>query len=217
MFFKLAKEIWRGKSLGRSLVNLRLAEKDIVLSGKVLDLGSTGKASYLRFLKLGEAEFLRLDIEKNSEVDCQIDFEKDSLPFADNSIDYILCFNLLEHIYNGKFLAGEMRRVLRPGGYLVGSSPFLARIHPDPKDFFRYSSDSLRQMFQESGFEGIVVENIGFGPFSAHYAQIEFILPRICRLFCVYFYSFLDRLFLRFRPYFKDKFPLDYLFIARKQ
>jgi len=216
MIFKLSKEIWRGKSLGRSLVNLRLAEKNIVLSGKVLDLGSTGKASYLRFLKLSEAEFLRLDIEKNSEVDCQIDFEKDRLPYTDNSVDYILCFNLLEHIYNFKFLAGEIYRVLKPGGYLIGSSPFLARIHPDPKDFFRYSKEALQQIFQESDFHDIDIENIGFGPFAAHYIQIEFILPRICRLFCVCLCSFLDRLFLRYKPYFKDKFPLDYLFIARK-
>lgn len=216
MLFKLAKEIWKGKSLGRSLVNLRLAEKDIILSGKILDLGSTGKASYLRFLKSGEATFLRLDIEKKDDVDYQIDFEQDPLPFADNSVDHILVFNLLEHIYNVKFLAGEMRRVLKPGGRVIGSAPFLARIHPDPRDFFRYSQEALQRIFQESGFQEIDVKNLGFGPFAASYSQTEFIFPKLCRIPLAFLSIILDKLFLKLKPAFKERFPLDYLFIVRK-
>lgn len=45
------------------------------------------------------------------------------LPLADDSVDAIVCFETLEHLPDHRAFVGELRRVLRPTGLLVISSP----------------------------------------------------------------------------------------------
>jgi len=45
------------------------------------------------------------------------------LPFADDSFDLVVCFETIEHVQDGRQALGELRRVLRPDGVLVVSSP----------------------------------------------------------------------------------------------
>lgn len=45
------------------------------------------------------------------------------LPFEDDSFDLIVCFETIEHVAEGPKVIGEFRRVLRPGGVLLISSP----------------------------------------------------------------------------------------------
>lgn len=47
----------------------------------------------------------------------------ETLPFHDESFDAVVCGELLEHLRFPDRLLGEARRVLRPGGDLVGSVP----------------------------------------------------------------------------------------------
>lgn len=64
------------------------------------------------------------------------------LPFENNSFDYHLSFEVLEHINEPLRYFSEASRVLSSGGVLVLSVPFLYRMHggePDHQlDFFRY-------------------------------------------------------------------------------
>lgn len=45
------------------------------------------------------------------------------LPFADHSIDKIICSEVLEHIENYQAVLSEIKRVLKPGGLLAVSVP----------------------------------------------------------------------------------------------
>ncbi|MCA9773330.1 MAG: methyltransferase domain-containing protein [Myxococcales bacterium] len=45
------------------------------------------------------------------------------LPFPDRTFDLVTCFEMLEHIEEHDALLGEIRRVLRPGGLLLISTP----------------------------------------------------------------------------------------------
>jgi len=45
------------------------------------------------------------------------------LPFADSSFDVVVCAQVYEHIENAQALAGEIGRVLRPGGTCFFSGP----------------------------------------------------------------------------------------------
>ena len=223
----LLKEILKKKSLGRTLTNLALEKKGLRLSGKILDLGGRDLywedgqprgTSAFRFMRFepGKTKFLRLDIDSSTKPEYHINFEKDRLPFDDNSVDNILVFNLFEHIYNHRFLAQEIYRVLQRGGRVVGSVPFLLKIHPDPNDFFRYSKTALKNIFKDTGFSKVEVEFIGNGPFCAEYSQIEFILPRIIRPFCVSLVVLLDKMLLKLKPKFKQRYALAYLFVLEK-
>lgn len=43
----------------------------------------------------------------------------------------------------------EILRVLKPGGVLIGSTPFLLGIHDAPHDYFRFTSHGLDDFFHQ--------------------------------------------------------------------
>jgi SAM-dependent methyltransferase len=45
------------------------------------------------------------------------------LPFAEDSFDLVVCWETIEHVAEGEQVIDEFRRVLRPGGILLVSSP----------------------------------------------------------------------------------------------
>lgn len=49
--------------------------------------------------------------------------EIDSLPFESDSFDYVVSFQVLEHMSNPREMLRECRRVLKPGGYMYHICP----------------------------------------------------------------------------------------------
>jgi 2-polyprenyl-3-methyl-5-hydroxy-6-metoxy-1,4-benzoquinol methylase len=49
--------------------------------------------------------------------------EATELPFTDNSVDTVVCFEVIEHLENYEQLLCEVRRVLKNGGKLILSTP----------------------------------------------------------------------------------------------
>jgi len=145
-----------------------------------------------------------------------IDLEKDKLPANDNSVDCILIFNVLEHIYNYDFLMSEAKRVLKKEGVLLGFVPFLVNYHPDPHDYFRYTNEALEKIFFRAGFEKIEIKRIGRGPFAVNYNNINPSLPTFLNLFIFPFYYFLDYIFIKIRPKIIKRYPLGYVFYLTK-
>jgi len=47
----------------------------------------------------------------------------EQLPFAPRSFDAVVCFEVIEHLRRGELVLDELRRVLRPEGVLIVSSP----------------------------------------------------------------------------------------------
>src|SRR3990167_6147238 len=84
-----------------------------------------------------------IDNEGNTYTDVLCDVEKERLPFADNSVDEIACYEFLEHIGHGRnnpdgldaliFVMNEMWRVLKPEGVLKGKCP-----HEDGENVWAY-------------------------------------------------------------------------------
>lgn len=214
---KYIKEIWRGKDLYRILMNEECRKYE--LKGNVLDLGSgQSQASYHRFFKKSDdLKIKNLDLSFEKQTGKFINLEKDKLPFNNNEIDMELVFNLLEHIYNYKFLILEMRRVLKNGGKIFGAVPFLIGYHPDTHDYWRYTHEALKRIFSEAGFNKITVKTIGRGPFSVCFSQKEILMPRVCKIICLPIILALDWMFLKLKPRInKEKFVLGYFFVLDK-
>jgi len=79
------------------------------------------------------------------------------LPFADASFQTVLATEVLEHVMSPGALLQEMVRVLKPGGRLLVTVPFIQPLHEMPSDFFRYTPYSLRNLVEQTG---LVVERI---------------------------------------------------------
>jgi len=89
------------------------------------------------------------------------------LPFADASVDGVICTNVLEHVADAHACLDEIARVVKPGGHVYVSVPFLFPMHPDPLDRWRWTLDGLRHALR--GFDELEAGVCG-GPFSAFVA-----------------------------------------------
>lgn len=58
-----------------------------------------------------------------------LDLERDSLPFADESLDLVLTNQTMEHLKEIFWVLHEVSRVLSVGGYLIIGVPNLASLH----------------------------------------------------------------------------------------
>jgi SAM-dependent methyltransferase len=72
-----------------------------------------------------------------------------SLP--DNHFTLAICCSVLEHVHKPWLMAGNITRLLRPGGRLYVSVPWVWRYHPYPDDYFRFSFRGVRSLFD--GFD----------------------------------------------------------------
>lgn len=90
----------------------------------------------------------------------------EELGFPDGSFDLVVAREVIEHVPE-EDVAGfveELRRVLRPGGRLVVTTPTTNRRVPD-KHFQHFTEASLRAALEtDGGFEVEVVEGLGWFP-----------------------------------------------------
>jgi LSD1 subclass zinc finger protein len=89
------------------------------------------------------------------------------LPFADGTVDGIICTNVLEHVADASACIAEIARVLKPGGHLYVTVPFIFPTHPDPLDMQRWTLAGLRHAFRD--FDELSAGPCG-GPSSAFVA-----------------------------------------------
>jgi SAM-dependent methyltransferase len=67
----------------------------------------------------------------------------DMKPVADDSVGLVLNIESLEHIARPRKALEEIHRVLRPEGLLVLTTVMHFKIHPCPKDYWRFTPDGL--------------------------------------------------------------------------
>jgi SAM-dependent methyltransferase len=85
-----------------------------------------------------------------------------ALPFRKDAFDAILCTQVLEHMGEPAAVLRNMATVLKPGGRLYASVPFLGDpIHQEPYDFFRYTHYGLRHLIEKAGLTPVSVSPMG--------------------------------------------------------
>jgi SAM-dependent methyltransferase len=94
-----------------------------------------------------------LDVAKRPRVAADVQ----ALPFRDAAFDAVKATEILEHVPDAGRALAECRRVLRPGGRLVITSPFLERLHGDPHDFARYTAPMWARLLREAGLAVVAI------------------------------------------------------------
>jgi SAM-dependent methyltransferase len=132
----------------------------------LLDLGC-GKVPFYALYREYVSETVCVDWAKSLHggdyLDAECDLTK-GLPFADASFDTILLSDVLEHIPTPDSLWREMGRLLKPGGKLLLNVPFYYCLHEDPYDYYRYTKYALRRFAETTGFEIILIKELGGAP-----------------------------------------------------
>lgn len=132
------------------------------LHGKVLDVGC-GEMPFRGFLP-NDVHYQGIDVREavsfgmRDHPDIAL-FDGVHIPFPDSSWDGVLCTEVLEHTFDPEALVAEMLRVLRPGGTLLVTVPFAARVHHAPYDYQRFTCFRLRRML--AGFKTVEITERG--------------------------------------------------------
>lgn len=121
----------------------------------VMSVGSGGETGLLvkAICEARGIELVEVDIDPARRPDVVADLC--DLPFGAGSFDGVLVLEVMEHVARPDEAVRQVQRVLRPGGKLVWSTPFLFPIHDEPHDFFRYTKYGLARMLDR--FETVVI------------------------------------------------------------
>ena len=93
-----------------------------------------------------------------------------SAVIPNDSFDYILCCEVLDHVTQPFCAVEEMRRMLKPKGLVFVSTPFALQIHPPFPDCWRFTEYGLLALFKS--FDIVKIECVGDRGFPVQYTTI---------------------------------------------
>jgi SAM-dependent methyltransferase len=146
--------------------------------GDALDLGcGDGRlTAYLRTPSLVGADVSEVALERARArlpgAELVLVDPDEPVPFGDGSFDLVLCAETIEHVRDVQLLLSEVRRVLRPGGWLAVTTPAHSRLtalrlllrgweseFPPLSPHLRFfTRRSLEELLAEMGFEVVSLQ-----------------------------------------------------------
>ena len=106
------------------------------------------------------------------EYNCDLHIDIENIPYEDNTVDSIICIEVLEHVRNPFKAIEEIYRTLKPGGKVFFTTPFLLGYHGKTKkqdsikhdhdeypDYFRFTHQGLELLFKDFSEVNIEVLN----------------------------------------------------------
>jgi SAM-dependent methyltransferase len=135
------------KIFSRSKLQKQLRDEFAAMNTQesVLFIGSGGALEKLARARLNPDYFLTIDIDKKRSPD--IVMSATEMSFEDKKFDLVLILEVLEHIDEPQRAVEQIYRVLKPGGKVICSTPFVFGIHDGPSDFYRFTRFGLQNIF----------------------------------------------------------------------
>lgn len=144
-----------------NLKSVKAAVDKYKFKGKVLDFGC-GDKPYKYLFKYG-TDYKGIDFKSHSSTNCfpytespdyyfQDDYAKTfKMSFKDEKFDHVVSFQVLEHHQDPEMMFHEIFRIVKPGGYVLITVPFLGGIHGEPVDFQRFTKYGLQVRAEKYG------------------------------------------------------------------
>lgn len=134
--------------------------------GELLDIGC-GQMPYKDFILNNSSiyRYIGLDIENalqyDEEIRPDIRWDGRNMPIENETFDYAMGTEVLEHCPQPEIVLKETFRILKHGGGFFFTVPFLWNLHEIPNDEFRYTPFSLERLLKEAGFIDITIKPHG--------------------------------------------------------
>ena len=136
-----------------------------LVSGDVLEIG-TGMGYGVEVVAPAADKYVTIDksCAYNVELPANAEFRQMTVPpldFADESFDYVISFQVIEHIKNDKEFVAEVSRVLRKGGKFIVSTPNAPMsLTRNPWHVREYTAEELKGLLS-TNFSDIEMMGVG--------------------------------------------------------
>lgn len=117
------------------------------LRGRILDVGCGDKP--YQSLLVEAQEYIGLDVCDDRKVDILVDSMR-PWPLEHDSFDAVLCTQVLEHVTDTEGMLRSIRQVIKPGGMLIITAPFIYNAHGIPEDYHRFSIYGMEKLLANS-------------------------------------------------------------------
>ena len=199
---------------------LRIFQQEIFkkfkINGDIIEFGASDEIEKnFCYSKLNNCKISYSNINPSNKEFLNIDLQKKIL--IELKYDYIIIFNVLEHLLDPNLALRNLSKICKKNGKIIGSTPFLFRVHGAPKDYSRFTKDHLIELLKSSNFKDIEIIELGTGPFLAcisllrSYLKYLPIFYQLLVLFALVFDK-LIKLFIKTDP--KKIYPIGYIFFA---
>lgn len=125
---RLAEQRTQAQSCSEPADKLRLLDIGAGFGRTFLYLRAAGLDAHFEFTGLDIDPDRKAHVYADNPWDIRQGDAQEPLPFADHSLDVVVCEQLLEHLDHPDRVIGEVARVLKPGGLFVCGVP----IFPEP-------------------------------------------------------------------------------------
>lgn len=85
----------------------------------------------------------------------------DNIPLENDSIDTVLSTEVMHDMAEPSDMLKEVNRILKPGGELILTTPFVVPIVDGVYDHYRYTEQGLQYLLKKSGFTIQTIQPVG--------------------------------------------------------
>jgi SAM-dependent methyltransferase len=131
--------------------------RTVAQHARVLDVGA-GDAPYAELF--AHTDYVTLDWESSPHEGARaaaVSASADAIPLPDASFDVVVLTQVLEHVRRPAVVIAEIARVLRPGGRLLATVPFVWELHEEPHDYWRFTPYALAALLEDAGLEAVEI------------------------------------------------------------
>lgn len=144
------------QTISRAFVENFVHTNASLICGDILEIGRNVYKGLVSSESI--SSYSCLDISPFPDVDIIADIQ--NMPHVESEkFDTIICTQVLEHVPNPFDAIDEIYRVLRPGGVLLITVPFLNNYHMEPNDYWRFTEYGLKNLLKK--FTSVAVSSHG--------------------------------------------------------
>lgn len=130
---------------------------------RVLDVGCGGQPFRSVFERKGH-KYVSCDaVDATGIVDhvAEIDGELPTALVDEGPFDFVLCSEVLEHVFDWDHAFANLARLAAPAGQMLLTIPFVYPLHEQPYDFWRPTPHAIRRISERYGFEIVALDTCG--------------------------------------------------------